>query len=83
MHLSRSAAALLLALCATALLTGSEDQRPAPFRSGARTVAVYATVTDKDGRLVPDLGREAFEIRDNGKPQPLTCSPTRSSRSPS
>jgi VWFA-related protein len=35
-------------------------------------VAVYATVTDKDGRLVPDLEREAFEIRDNGKPQPLT-----------
>ena len=46
-------------------------QQP-PLRSGARTVAVYATVTDKDGRLVPDLGRDAFEIRDNGKPQPLT-----------
>ena len=46
-------------------------QQP-PIRSGARTVAVYATVTDKEGRLVPDLERDAFEVRDNGKPQPLT-----------
>jgi VWFA-related protein len=29
-------------------------------------------VTDKDGRLMPDLERDVFEIRDNGKPQPLT-----------
>lgn len=43
-----------------------------PFRSGANTVAVYATVTDKDGRLVPDLAREDFEIRDGGKTQPIT-----------
>jgi Ca-activated chloride channel family protein len=43
-----------------------------PIRSGARTVAVYATVTDAQGRLVPDLAREDFEIHDNGKPQPTT-----------
>lgn len=43
-----------------------------PIRTGAKTVAVYATVTGKDGRLVPDLGRDAFEIRDNGKPQPIS-----------
>jgi len=49
-----------------------EPQQQPTFRSGAKTVAVYATVADKDGRLVPDLAREAFEIRDNGKPQPLT-----------
>ena len=42
-----------------------------PFKSGARTVAVYATVTDADGRLVPDLVREDFEIYDNGKAQPI------------
>jgi VWFA-related protein len=42
------------------------------FRTGAKTVAVYATVTDKSGRLLPDLQREAFEVRDNGKPQPIT-----------
>lgn len=47
-------------------------QQQPTFKSGARTVAVYATVTDKDGRLAPDLTREDFEVRDNGKPQPIT-----------
>ena len=42
------------------------------FRSGARTVAVYATVAQKDGPLVTDRPRDAFEIRDDGKPQPIT-----------
>src|SRR5262245_45538918 len=42
------------------------------FRSGVNTVEVYATVTDRDGRLVPDLAETDFEIRDNGKPQPIT-----------
>ncbi len=57
------------------LLLGSAialTQQQPPFRSGARTVAVYATVAQKDGRLVTDLAREAFEIRDDGKPQPIT-----------
>jgi VWFA-related protein len=56
----------------TSGLGAQQTPQQPPIRSGARTVAVYATVTDKDGRLVPDLGREAFEVRDNGKPQPLT-----------
>ena len=46
-------------------------QQQPTFKSGARTVAVYATVTDSDGRLVPDLTQEDFEIRDNGKTQPI------------
>ena len=33
---------------------------------------MYATVTGADGRLVPDLTREAFSILDNGKPQALS-----------
>jgi VWFA-related protein len=44
----------------------------ATFRQSVRTVAVYATVRGADGRLVPDLGRDAFEVADNGKPQVLT-----------
>jgi len=71
MHRSKSAAALLVAASAGVLLAAQAQRQP-PFRSGARTVAVYATVTDKDGRLVPDLGREMFDIREGGKPQPLT-----------
>jgi VWFA-related protein len=62
-------AAVIAAIDSTA--TASRAQQPT-FRSGARTVAIYATVTDKDGRLVPDLPRDVFEIRDNGKPQPIT-----------
>ena len=46
--------------------------RQAPFKSGARTVALYATVTGPDGRLVPDLNRDDFEIYDNGKLQSIT-----------
>jgi len=42
------------------------------FRGGNRTVAVYATVTGADGRLVPDLPRGAFSILDNGRRQDLT-----------
>src|SRR5436190_7440596 len=47
-------------------------QQPATFSAGNRTVAVYATVTDASGRLVPDLVRDQFQIDDNGKPQDLT-----------
>jgi Ca-activated chloride channel family protein len=36
------------------------------------TFTAFATVTDRDGRLVTTLGRDDFEIRDEGKPQPIT-----------
>jgi Ca-activated chloride channel family protein len=39
------------------------------FRTGTRTVALYATVTDAQKRLVPDLTQEDFQIFDNDKPQ--------------
>jgi Ca-activated chloride channel family protein len=42
------------------------------FRSTANTVPIYATVTDGDDRLVTTLTRDQFEVRDNGRPQPLT-----------
>ncbi len=46
-------------------------QQPA-FRANAETVAVYATVQDREGRLVPGLTRADFEIRDNGRPVEIT-----------
>lgn len=42
------------------------------FRSAATTVGIYATVVDREGRLVPDLGEQHFEVYDNGKLQTLT-----------
>ena len=41
------------------------------FRTGTRTVALYATVTDAQKRLVPDLTQDDFQIFDNDKPQAL------------
>ena len=48
----------------------SAAQEPV-FRSSSDVVRVFTTVTDKDGRLVTTLTKEAFEIRDEGKPQPI------------
>jgi Ca-activated chloride channel family protein len=41
------------------------------FRTGTRTVALYATVTDAQKRLVPDLQMEDFEVFDNEKAQTI------------
>ena len=43
-----------------------------PFKSGAQTVVVYATVTDSSGHIVTDLARDRFEVYDGGKPQAIT-----------
>jgi Ca-activated chloride channel homolog len=42
------------------------------FREAARIVPVIATVTDADGRLVPGLEQEDFQIFDNNKLQETT-----------
>jgi Ca-activated chloride channel family protein len=44
----------------------------AQFKSGTLTVPLYVTVTDREGRLVPDLQQEDFEVYDNGQRQKLT-----------
>src|SRR4051794_23097853 len=53
------------------LLVSARAQQPT-FTGVNRTVAVYATVTDAGGRLVPDLARDQFQIEDNGKAQDVT-----------
>lgn len=65
MKFSRRGFAALLALCGG---FSAYAQQPT-FRTGTRTVALYATVTDSQKRLVPDLTRADFEIFDNDKPQ--------------
>lgn len=58
--------ALLAALFAAVVAA----QQPT-FRAGTRLVSMFATVTDAQGRLVPSLVKEDFEILDNEKPQPI------------
>jgi Ca-activated chloride channel family protein len=72
-------------VAALSAVSGSAGQQGqgAVFRSGTKLVPVYATVTDAEDRLVPDLTRDDFEIYDNDKlqeilvfenqPQPFTA----------
>src|SRR5262249_5530333 len=60
-----------VALVVAAVVSLSAQQPPV-FRSGVQTVSVFATVTDQTGRLIPDLGKDDFEILDNNKPQTVT-----------
>jgi Ca-activated chloride channel homolog len=49
-----------------------QERQPPVFRVGRDAVRVFATVTDRDGRLVTTLEQTDFEVRDEGKPQPIT-----------
>lgn len=41
------------------------------FRGTTDLVRVFVTVTDRDGRLVTTLAQPDFDVRDEGKPQPI------------
>src|SRR5262245_30140645 len=62
-----SLASLGLAALGTLALSA---QQPT-FRAGTQVVSLFATVTDAQKRLVPDLQQGDFEVFDNDKPQPL------------
>ena len=72
--MTRLSAGLLASACAVATLAATPPQEPASqaYRSVANLVSVFTTVTDESGRLVTDLRRDDFEVRDNGRVQPLT-----------
>ena len=63
-----SVCAIVAASVATALLA----QRAPGFRSRVLTVEVHATVRGPDGRLIPDLTKDDFELFDNGKRREIT-----------
>ena len=60
----------IVAVCAT-VAAAAGMQQPV-FRGGSEAVRVFVTVLDRDGRLVTDLTQDKFEVRDDGKPQPIT-----------
>jgi Ca-activated chloride channel family protein len=63
---------LLLAGAVAASAPSAQTPQPqSTFRASSELVRVFATVLDHDGRLVTNLTRDQFEIRDDGKPQPL------------
>jgi len=65
---SVTAAALAVAF---SMIPRAEQQTPT-FRTGARIVPLYVTVTDETKRLVPNLTKGDFEILDNGRPQEIS-----------
>jgi Ca-activated chloride channel family protein len=68
MRLGRPFLTLALAVLAGAAALAQQ----ATFKSGTSIVAVLSTVTDGQGRLIPNLDRDEFTILDNGKPQEIT-----------
>jgi len=71
MRMTRFFAYGTLAACVLAVLGTAGRQQPI-FRGTGDAVRVFITVTDGDGRLVTTLTRDNFEVRDEGKPQPIT-----------
>jgi len=65
---------LLMFACAavSALAVVHAQQQPPTFGTTTRTVAIFATVTDPQGRLAADLTRDDFEVDDNGVTQDLS-----------
>ncbi|MEZ5286561.1 MAG: VWA domain-containing protein [Vicinamibacterales bacterium] len=63
---------VLAAACAAAMVAATTAQEQPVFRARGDAVRVFVTVTDGDGRLITTLPQEVFEIRDEGKPQPIT-----------
>lgn len=57
---------------AIVLATGVLSSQEATFKAGTSIVPVLTTVTDSQGRLVPNLEQDEFTILDNGKPQPIS-----------
>jgi VWFA-related protein len=71
--------ALLIVAVATAggrLVAQNPSSQPLKdnrlFQSGIEVTSVTATVTDRDGRLVADLPRDAFELYEDGVRQTIT-----------
>ena len=67
----RALASCALVVCAIAVTLAAPRQQPT-FRGGNEAVRIFVTVTDRDGRLVTTLSQNDFEVRDDGKAQPIT-----------
>ncbi len=57
------------ASCAQTLAQPEAESPVASLKINARSVVVDVVVTDKDGKAVPGLTKEDFQVSENGKPQ--------------
>ena len=62
----------LLPIALAGALLAFPAANAAQFRAKTELVSIYATVQDRETRLVPDLKQEDFVVTDNGKEQPIT-----------
>ena len=60
----RTQSAIVLATCLAAVVVVAQQPQTPVFRTGTEIVDLYVTVTDRNGRLVPNLLQEDFEILD-------------------
>jgi Ca-activated chloride channel family protein len=67
----RMSGAVVFAAATSAALVAQQPPGPI-FKSGTQIVSLFVTVADAQKRLVPDLTKEAFDVFDNEKPQPIT-----------
>ncbi len=67
----RRAAVLALVLCGWAFVDGARvaGSRAQVFRTQVELVQVAVTVTDRNGRLITDLGRDDFTVHEDGVEQ--------------
>jgi len=68
---TRRLAAGVLAAATMASAAVLSAQQPTFRSSGTVVVPLFATVTDNQNRLVPDLTKDDFQVLDNDKPQTL------------
>src|SRR5258708_15887646 len=61
----------LIAVGLVGVIVASQPQQPV-FRGTRDVVGVFINATDHDGGLMTTLTRDQFEVRDEGKPQPIT-----------
>ena len=61
-----------LGLAVVVLGASLAAQAPGQYRTSTELVSVYATVQERNGRLVPDLRQEDFSITDEGREQRIT-----------
>lgn len=51
--------------------SATPSEADATFRVDVDVVNIFASVRDKDGRIVPNLNQDDFEILDNGEPREI------------